>query len=323
MISSESTLFQRALNDFALESGSVIVVLLDQSGMVLDYNKGFESVVRPVGDPRNRPLMTFLSNVSPNPSDILAGLPEGAPIPYQLQAWGGQHLLLHAYPCPDEQVLLIGTSVGEDDSQTAQRMSRLTTEMANLVRELRRANRRIQEIANRDGLTELPNRRYFMERLDGALKHAQRHARPLSVLIADLDHFKRINDRFGHAAGDAVLREFASLLQTEARAGDLPGRLGGEEFALILPDTTTAQAVQVGERIRTRLLALRPGEIDHVVTVSIGVSTLHGHDTSDALLARADKALYDAKDSGRNRVMTQRVPQGNPDTQTDAAYLAS
>jgi diguanylate cyclase (GGDEF)-like protein len=231
--------------------------------------------------------------------------------------------MLHAYPCPNQQVLLMGTTVGEDDSQTVQRMSRLTTEMANLVRELRRANRRIQEIANHDGLTGLPNRRYFMERLEAALQHAHRHARPLSVLIADLDHFKRINDRFGHAAGDAVLRAFAALLQNEARASDLPGRLGGEEFALMLPDTDTAQAMSVGERVRARLMALRPAELDHVVTVSIGLATLQSHDNSDTLLARADQALYDAKDRGRNRVMIQPPPHGASEPHVDASHWAS
>lgn len=302
MLSRESADLQHALDDFALNSGYLIVVRLDANGIVLGFNRGFESSVRPAGDPRGRPFSDFVSTPEGHPPDIEPGLPKGAPVPYPLRAWGGQDLLLHAYPAADAQALLIGSPTSADDTQGIQRMSRLTTEMGNLVRELRRANQRIQEIANHDGLTGLANRRHFLEHLRIALRHAQRHDRPLSVLMADLDRFKEVNDKFGHAGGDAVLASFASLLKQDARASDLAGRLGGEEFAIMLPETNGDQAFDVAERLRTKMVAQYPLGPQHRFTVSIGIAVLRKEDSLDDLLERADQALYAAKGAGRNRV---------------------
>lgn len=311
MLAADDDDLRLALNDFALVSGYLIVVLIDTAGRVLDFNKGFEGSVRPAGDPRGRPLSDFVMGHAGQALEIVSGLPGGAPVPYPLRAWGGQDLLLHAYPAAGDRILLIGSLTSPDDAQGIQRMSRLTTEMGNLVRELRRANQRVQEIANHDGLTGLPNRRYFFERLDTVLKHACRHQRPLSVLMADLDHFKQVNDRFGHAGGDTVLCGFAALLKDGARAADLPGRLGGEEFAMMLPDTDREQAQRVAERLRAAMAERRPLGPEHRFTVSIGVGLLQAEDDADDLLARADRALYAAKAAGRNRVQVDRSQESS------------
>jgi diguanylate cyclase (GGDEF)-like protein len=307
MQGSDSAFFQDALRDFAIESGYLIAILIDPQGRIIDYNKGFEFTVRPAGDPRNRRLSTFMAYADGAGADaepeVLPGLAGGPPIPYKFRAWRGHELLLHAYPCDDEQVLLIGSAIGYDDSQTAKRMSRLTTEMGKLVRDLRRSNQRVQKVADHDALTGLANRRHFLERLVAAMQHADETDHPLCVLMADLDHFKRINDTFGHAAGDTVLRKFSALLSQGARAADLAGRLGGEEFALMLPDTDSEPARSVGERIRLVVAELMPLGEGHPVTVSIGLARYQAGDTTDSLLARADSALYQAKDGGRNQVV--------------------
>lgn len=299
----ETAAFQSALRDFALASGYLVILLVDRDRKIKDYNRGFEICVQPAGDVRNHPLETLLCDPSGNRLDLMPGLKGGAPVPHLMRAAGGQNLLLHAYPFAHEQVLLIGNLLTVDESLSMQRMSRLTTEMGNLVRQLRRANRQIQDLANKDALTGLASRRYFFERLDGACEHASRHGRPLSLLMTDLDHFKRVNDRHGHPGGDIALRAFAELLLRRARAGDLPGRLGGEEFALLLPDTDCEQAVLVAERLRKETLGLRPLGSEAQLSVSVGVAQRYAEERVTDLVTRADQALYSAKGAGRDCVV--------------------
>jgi diguanylate cyclase (GGDEF)-like protein len=162
-----------------------------------------------------------------------------------------------------------------------------------------------EKMAITDGLTGLLNRRTLNARLQGRLREAQRYGRPLSLLLLDVDHFKKVNDTYGHPAGDAVLRGVANLLLTEARETDIVARYGGEEMALILPETEARGAHAIAERIRKAVGAAHhpTGQGSLQVTVSLGLSTWpSGGDTPEALLEAADSALYRAKQDGRNRV---------------------
>lgn len=156
-------------------------------------------------------------------------------------------------------------------------------------------------LASTDALTNLPNRRQLTQALSAQLALAKRGAQAVSVLLIDIDHFKRINDSHGHAAGDKVLVLLGEMLGKDRRASDHVGRWGGEEFLGVLPATTLAQANDLAERLRGQVHAL---PLDGVgpVSVSIGVSQARADDTLDTLLQRADKALYRAKENGRNRV---------------------
>ncbi|MEQ1649566.1 MAG: PleD family two-component system response regulator [Hyphomicrobiaceae bacterium] len=163
------------------------------------------------------------------------------------------------------------------------------------------------EAAITDGLTGLNNRRYMETHLKSLMAHARANQKPLSILITDIDFFKRVNDTHGHDAGDAVLREFANRLRRNTRGIDLACRLGGEEFVIIMPDTELMRGYQVGERLRA-CIAAEPfrvnSEIELRVTASVGVATFAGDaETPDSLYKRADGALYAAKRDGRNRVM--------------------
>jgi diguanylate cyclase (GGDEF)-like protein/PAS domain S-box-containing protein len=171
---------------------------------------------------------------------------------------------------------------------------------------LKHAHAELQRLALTDELTGIPNRRHFFPCLDTELERASRYGRSTCLAILDLDHFKRVNDRHGHAAGDAVLRHFADILGRHLRAADVVGRLGGEEFAVLLPETGMDEALFVLRRI-VEQLALET--VDAVVpgftyTFSGGVAAVDGAQsvTSQWLLAAADRALYQAKSGGRNRI---------------------
>ncbi|MCJ8147872.1 PleD family two-component system response regulator [Shinella sedimenti] len=173
---------------------------------------------------------------------------------------------------------------------------------------LRASVRQTIELAVTDGLTGLHNRRYLDNHLKLLIDRATARGRALSVCITDIDRFKLVNDTYGHDAGDVVLREFASRVRSAVRGADLACRYGGEEFVLVMPDTTPEMAAGVAERLRA-IVESEPFQIPGKdialsVTASLGIAAmLPVGDTPDALLKRADTALYEAKRSGRNRVV--------------------
>ncbi len=143
-----------------------------------------------------------------------------------------------------------------------------------------------------DALTGLANRRFFMETLDKEVSLARRHQVPLCLVMADLDHFKQINDTYGHDGGDQVLKAFASLLQQNTRKEDLPARFGGEEFIIILPHTAFSKALVMVERMRHEQESLLLPGLGVRVTASFGVSQLLPEDDPHSLIKRSDEALY-------------------------------
>jgi two-component system cell cycle response regulator len=153
-----------------------------------------------------------------------------------------------------------------------------------------------------DELTELNNRRFFNENFSKMVSAARRHTQPLSLICIDLDHFKKVNDTFGHAVGDLVLKEFSTLLKTMVRAEDVACRLGGEEFMVLLPNTTCEAAFSMAERIRCSFEEL-PRTTTPAVTASFGVTGLQEGEDEDGMMRRVDAALYQAKHEGRNRVV--------------------
>ncbi|HYG67333.1 MAG TPA: diguanylate cyclase [Anaeromyxobacteraceae bacterium] len=186
--------------------------------------------------------------------------------------------------------------------------------------ELREAKRLLEEQSITDALTGLRNRRCFDERLREEFERARRYGDPLAVLMIDLDHFKDVNDRYGHPVGDVVLRETAALLRISTRDPDTCARFGGEEFAVILPKTHVIGATTVAERIRSEMGAkvhahpapgAGAGELrEFSVTPSIGVAVYpsDGITTPEALLGAADEALYAAKRAGRNTIRCAPAP---------------
>lgn len=179
----------------------------------------------------------------------------------------------------------------------------LEAKVAQRTQELHQLNQRLHQQARFDALTGLPNRLQTTERLHSEFTRFQRDHVPYTLLMIDVDHFKKVNDTHGHASGDAVLKQVAGVLQDSIRETDLAGRLGGEEFLVILPMTGLAQGLVVAEKIRASMAALRNEPVGHI-TVSIGVQEASADDEDqDTALNRADHWLYQAKAAGRNQVL--------------------
>jgi diguanylate cyclase (GGDEF)-like protein len=165
----------------------------------------------------------------------------------------------------------------------------------------------LRQLAITDGLTGIYNRRYFEERLAEELRRAERFVHPLSVVLLDIDHFKRVNDTYGHLAGDYVLSSFATFLQSNIREVDILARYGGEEMAIIMPETRAEDAMaitrRIAERLKETVFRLEDDGVEIALTFSAGVASFpqHGMNARD-IVARVDEAQYRAKKAGRNRI---------------------
>ena len=210
-----------------------------------------------------------------------------------------------------EDIIVEGNEVGkvtvcylEEHAFLPEELTLLTaiTEKLGLIVERELATETISRLAVTDELTDLNNRRFFSENFSKALSASQRHKQPLSLISIDLDHFKNVNDTFGHSVGDLVLKEFAQLLKSMVRFEDIACRMGGEEFMVLLPNTTCEASVALAERIRCSFEQL-PRTSTPVVTASFGVAELQEDEERDALMTRVDAALYQAKHAGRNCVV--------------------
>ena len=216
---------------------------------------------------------------------------------------------------------ILGFELGADDYitkpfQPAELLARIRAakRIIDLQKELMESNRRLELLSITDGLTKLHNHRHFQDELSRAFEESQRYHRPLSLVIADLDFFKKINDTHGHAVGDEVLKAVSAIFQQSIRSTDLAARYGGEEFALMLPETELQDAVAFAEKLRS-IVASSPMETQAgpiQLTISLGVASVpHSliHSPKE-LIVTADKALYRAKKNGRNQVHSERRRDG-------------
>ncbi len=259
----------------------------DARGIVQSSNRAFRELF---GD--DHAAITLCEEDRRSDADILSGAVEQVVFEAGLPAVGGElHHLLVSKCC-----------YRDDDGHPVGVLGVITdiSERMALERELRR-------LATIDPLTGAANRRQFMDRLTAELERARRYGHALSVVMLDIDHFKRINDTHGHAVGDEALRALVATLHGALRDVDLLGRLGGEEFAVVLPETPPVGAVEVAERLRAAVAGIGvPVAVDGILsfTASLGVAGLDAADAGiEDLLARADRALYRAKQDGRDRVV--------------------
>ncbi len=245
---------------------------------------------------------------------------EGPEIVRRLRVREGNnpHYVIIMTSCSSDNSVTLALDAGADDFITKPfnnselrarvnvgcRMTHLHETLAEKLHKLESATETIFELARTDELTGLHNRRSFNETFALSLSSARRHGHPLSLISIDLDHFKTINDTYGHSIGDLVLKEFSNLLKDMVRVEDIASRWGGEEFIIMLPNTTSEAAAALAERIRSTFEQQSSSASPLAVTASFGVSQLQNDDNEDSLIRRVDNALYTAKREGRNRVVT-------------------
>jgi diguanylate cyclase (GGDEF)-like protein len=308
-LSQLTTLFAQYGVEPFLESTSLWVVLLDQDGSLLSWNPSFDSFKQTHSDKTH--LMSFLSS----PSESLFKQLFSTTLSQRMRTKGGleftgeirnDNFMCLFIPMPGQRVLFIAEMVTlastlEGVTAELQRTKRiLTIKETELKAVIAQAN----EVSHTDALTFLPNRRQIIGDLQREVIFSDRYGTPLSISMLDIDHFKNINDTYGHIVGDHVLRSLAGELRDHIRYPDTIGRYGGEEFLTVLPHTTLKAANGQAERLcrHVRSLLIKSGEQEITVTVSIGIAQYKIHKEDwQAFLNRADAALYQAKNSGRDQ----------------------
>ena len=303
-----TVLFARYGIESFLESTSLLVALLEKDGELLSWNPAFDSIKKALPD------KTYLKDfLSPSSADVFEGLfveakRERARARGNLEfihptRSGALACLL--VPLPGERVLFIaepGTAnaldaVAAELQSTKERLQRKETELKAVIAQ---AN----EVSHTDALTYLPNRRQIVGDLQREVIFSDHYGTPLAISLLDIDHFKSINDTYGHISGDEVLRKLADELRQHIRHPDTIGRYGGEEFLLILPHSTVIAATEQAERLckYVRSLVIQAGKHNISLTISMGVAQFKiQREDWQTFLSRADKALYQAKNNGRNQ----------------------
>lgn len=292
-----------------LESTSLLVVLLDKDGTLLSWNPAFgtHKEIRP----DKVYLKDFLSSASGVLFDriLTTTLDKRTRTKSNLEFLGegpGNSFICLFVPLPGRRVLLIA-----EMAMSASALATVTAELEHTKRiltvketELKAVLAQAEEVAHTDALTFLPNRRQIIKDLQNEVNFSDRYGMPLSISMLDIDHFKQINDTYGHTVGDDVLRNLAVELREHIRYPDTIGRYGGEEFLIVLPHSTLQAAADQAERLcqLVRSLRIKSGEQGIGITVSIGVAQYRIHKEDwEAVLNRADTALYQAKNRGRDQ----------------------
>jgi diguanylate cyclase (GGDEF)-like protein len=291
-----------------LNSTRSLVVLLSEGGKLLTWNPAFDAIKDALHDADL--LRDFLSLSSRTLFDLLLSNVTHARIQIQGELDLGQGDRLRGYTCflypvPDGRVLFVAEpthaisdleTVSTELQRTKQKLERKETELLAVLAQA-------HEVSHTDALTFLPNRRQVMVDLQNAVTFSNRYGTPLTISMLDIDHFKKINDTYGHTVGDAVLRSLAGELRQHIRHPDTIGRYGGEEFLIVLPHSTMKAATEQAQRLceRVRSLSIPVGDQSLSVTISIGVAQYKiEKEDWQIFLSRADRALYQAKNNGRD-----------------------
>lgn len=306
----------RDVLQWLLQSETVIALVVAPGGTILDRNPAGE-VVFPARHPTHASDVIWDYLVAADADNLLRR--------FATSRRGDSHRVLlnvtAEYRSPvtldvtvvasDAVFLLFATHEYRHSATAHEHILDLTNELSVTVRELSRKNKELEQakqtmdrLARTDVLTGLANRRQLLEQLSAQIARAERGHQPPSVLIGDLDHFKSINDEYGHLAGDEVLTSAAAVARKLIRSCDVAARYGGEEFVVLFPETCLEDARRIAERIRCEIECIRVPACPRKITISVGLAAWRMGDTPSVFMGRADAALYAAKAGGRNRVET-------------------
>ncbi len=292
---------------------AVAVALIEADGRLVKGNAGFLRLVGECETPTCNVADFF---VQPRWHTLVAThVPENQPLYVGVLNIGDPngvcHSLLGMVQRRDEQLLFVGEHDIRELEALNTQVVQLNEQMAEMQRDLARSNRqlkaseaRFKNLSVTDPLTGLANRRHLEELLNGEIERSQRYGEVFSLIMADIDHFKHVNDTYGHDIGDSVLRVFAGLLREQVRDCDLVARLGGEEFVVLLPRTDLASATASAERLRVATRQMHASGFPERLSASFGVTHFGPGDTLHSLLKRVDEGLYAAKTRGRDRVVS-------------------
>lgn len=301
-------------------SPELVVVTTDREGRVTSFSPAaLLETGRPPDGVLGQPLADLLTEGDREVVSVLRGEPArlGPRLLNFVDASGNVFTVRALLAVGPSGLLVAGVRIAAEEARLGEELLRLTNELATTNREavrrgrelertlarLHAANEVIEKLARTDPLTLLANRRGLEEAIAHERDRAERTGEPLSVVALDLDLFKRVNDTWGHAVGDRLLAAVGGTLREGVRPYDVAARVGGEEFLLVLPATHRDRAFDVAGRLRAQIAQLVVEGLPERVTASAGVAELARGETTEALLARADAALYEAKRLGRNRVV--------------------
>jgi len=294
-----------------------IVVYFDYNGKIIDYNQMFNEVFKVNDDGLETLNIKDLMSTKMKNGFNLAfdDSVKMKRLLVDLNEKYAKNSFNNSYDCyiykTHDIYCLIGKKDLHDSDEIMNNMTLLTNRLSNLSRDLNKknralkeANKKIENLMRHDELTGLSNRRHFMEYIQSEIANAHRYKKPLALVMCDLDHFKAVNDTYGHGVGDLLLQAISMVLSNETRKGELAARIGGDEFAIVLTQTPLEKGKMFTERIRRSISEISLDEIISPITLSLGITELKPNESIDTFLKRADMAMYKAKKSGRNKVCT-------------------
>ena len=282
---------------YLLTQAQTVIILLDRQGKILDCNFFFMESTGITKKPIGRSIQDFMDE-DLHAGTASAGDCRSIKLTFSMKPSGTHSLTGHILTAGNRFVIF-AHPVSITESELVLILSKLTGELTDRTRKINRKNRELAATP----LTGLINRQHLKELLDMEISKARRHDRPLSALITDIDHFKSINETYGHSIGNKILTQISQTLRSMCRKEDIVARFDGEEFIVILPDATAQAAVECAERIRKSIEDLIFPEISKPVTASFGATLFTNRDSGESFVKRMDTALYKAKKSGRNKVV--------------------
>ncbi|MGM0438186.1 MAG: diguanylate cyclase [Bacillota bacterium] len=295
-----------AMNKLLVDLVDMLIVVFDKNLKVRKYNKAFEEIIFSQEKIENLNIYELLED------DVELNLPQKGEIKEQKLQFKDEIKIDYPFKCyliREEDYYLLALKEERNEQDFFHKISQLNNELVNKSRELTRKNielekkkAKIEELLRKDNLTGLANRRSFEEFFEKIFSLARRHMLSLSLIMLDLDNFKKINDTYGHQIGDEVLKSIGELLKKNARQEDMAARVGGDEFYILQPNTSHKEAVNYVERLQIEIDKLNLPEVAHKISASFGVVELQDGEAMNEFMQRVDKEMYSAKMNDNKRI---------------------